>query len=109
MKYIFRGVVVFEYKSFIKGANWLKEQILNQKQITMKKNTYREMEYDIKEVRQKLIDAGYVMISSHETQSGIIKGYEYWFNNKLDQGFSIEVLKNNAANIFKQMTINAIE
>ena len=49
------------------------------------------------------------MISSHETQSGIIKGYEYWFNNKLDQGFSIEVLKNNAANIFKQMTINAIE
>ena len=30
MKYIFRGVVVFEYKSFIKGANWLKEQILNQ-------------------------------------------------------------------------------
>jgi|GEM_PF-4084108 len=69
----------------------------------------KNMEYDIKNVRQLLSDAGYVMFSSHDIQSGIIKAYEFWQHPRLEKAFCLEIWKNDKATIFKQTTINEIQ
>jgi len=69
----------------------------------------KNMEYKLRDVTAILIEKGFVMISELPiTQSGIIKGYQFWFNGKTDTTICLEIWKNDTAIIFKQITLNKI-
>lgn len=69
----------------------------------------KNMEYKLKDVKSTLIEKGFVMISELPiTQSGIIKGYQFWFNGKTDTTIGLEIWKNDTAIILKQISLNQI-
>jgi hypothetical protein len=64
-------------------------------------------QYKLRDVTAILKEKGFTMISEQPiTQSGIIKGYQFWF--KADVTIGLEVWKNDTVIILKQITLNEI-